>query len=114
MVRTEAMKLLAFKFQEEKCVVLGEANQVARGAPRTHPGWETWAYVQAAGGWGGQPQAESQPGRFSSGAAGPLKYSVVKQHTSQLSGQPRPTPMLCIVTDRLVISPNSHEKPGNP
>lgn len=41
MVRTEAMKLLAFKFQEEKCVVLGEANQVARGAPRTRPGWET-------------------------------------------------------------------------
>ena len=35
------MKLLAFKFQEEKCVILGEANQVARGAPRTRPGWET-------------------------------------------------------------------------
>ena len=41
MVRTEAMKLLAFKFQEEKCVVLGEDNQVARGAPHTCPGWET-------------------------------------------------------------------------
>lgn len=27
--------------EEEKCVVLGEANQVARGAPRTRPGWET-------------------------------------------------------------------------
>ena len=38
MIRTEAMKLLAFKFQEEKCVVLGEDDQVARGAPPPAPG----------------------------------------------------------------------------
>ena len=114
MIRTEAMKLLAFKFQEEKCVVLGEDDQVARGAPPPAPGGRREPTCRRQGG-GGRPQAESLPGRFSTGAAGPPEIlSCQAAHQPGFQVSPCPTPLLCIVTDRLVISPNTHEKPRNP
>ena len=74
MIRTEAMKLLAFKFQEEKCVILGEDDQAARVLPP--PPQEGHVSLCAGGRWvrGGDHRLSHSQGASPRGLQGPLKY----------------------------------------
>ena len=76
-------------------IVLEEHDQAAHSAPRP-PEWEMWAHEQAAGVSGGRLQAETQPGCFSTGAAGsPWPPETLRCQTALqpwFSGQPPPPP----------------------
>lgn len=92
------MKLLAFKFQEEKCVVLGEDDQVARGAPPPAPGGRREPTCRRQGGGGGDHRLSHCQGASPRGLQGPLKYSVVKQHTSQAFRSAPAPPRCCALS----------------